>query len=94
MDTEFSIFAYFLFGFLGGLIGKAFSYFWKIEHENGGIKSNVYYAIGILLSGLMGGLLAIVIDKRIELSITVGIFTDLFYTVFLKKIKKFAEKII
>ena len=86
---------YFLAGFIGGLIGKAFAYFWKFENnESDIIHSNRYYAIGIFLSGLMGGLLAIVVDQRIEFAILVGIFTDIAYTIFIKRIKRFLDKLI
>lgn len=92
--TNFYI-KYFLFGFVGGFIGKAFSYFWKIEHkESEGVHTGKYYATGILLSGLMGGLLAIVVDQSVEFAILVGIFVDIAYTIFMKRIKDFLDKLI
>lgn len=96
IDTirEIPLITFFLFGFLGGLVGKAFVYFIKIENENASIRSGIYYAVGITLSGLMGGLLAIVIDKQIQFSIVVGIFTEFVYLLFLRKIRNFIDKII
>lgn len=77
---------YFFFGFIGGIVG----YLYYIYVSRDDTKNHLKYWIalyGLLVSGLMGGLLAIVFDKAIELSIVVGICNQLIYMAFIRAVK-------
>jgi hypothetical protein len=74
---------YFVFGFLGGIVG----YLWYWFTNRSDPKNHVHVIAGIygtLLSGLLGGLLAIVFDNRIEISIVVGLLNQLIYMALMK----------
>lgn len=74
---------YFFFGFLGGTIG--YLWYWFTNHTDP--KNHIHAIAGIygtLLSGLLGGLLAIVFDKAIEVSIVVGLLNQLIYMALMK----------
>jgi hypothetical protein len=77
---------YFVFGFLGGVVSYMV-YLWT-NHTNPknhiGIIAGIY---GVFLSGSLGGLLAIVFDKAIELSILVGLLNQIIYLAIIRSSK-------
>ena len=77
---------FFLFGFLGGVIGYAWYLYTNRDDPRNHLKL-VLALYGIFLSGCLGGLLAIVFDKAIELSIIVGLLNQLIYMAFMKSAK-------
>lgn len=82
---------FFFFGFLGGIISYAYYLFTSRndkEHLNG--LAGLY---GTFLSGCVGGLLAVVFDRAIELSILIGLLNQFIYMALLKSAKsgKFFE---
>ena len=77
---------FFLFGFAGGI----FSYLWYLKVEMNDPKNHMSIWAGIygtFLSGGIGGLLAIVFDKAIALSVLVGFLNQIIYMSFLKAAK-------
>lgn len=77
---------FFFFGFIGGIVGYAY-YLYTNRKDPRNHVSLVAGVIGIILSGSIGGLLAIVIDRRIELSIVVGLLNQLIYMALIKGAK-------
>ena len=77
---------FFVFGFLGGMVSYAWYLFVERNDPNNhmSIMAGIY---GIFLSGCVGGLLAIVIDKAIELSVLIGLLNQVVYMSFLKSAK-------
>jgi hypothetical protein len=77
---------FFVFGFIGGI----FSYMIYAFVERNDPKNHMSIWAGLygtFLSGGVGGLLAIVFDKAIELSILVGFLNQIIYMSFLKAAK-------
>ena len=81
MLDEFAI-----FGFIGGVIGYAwYSFTARNDPKN---HMNIFVGIyGTFLSGCLGSLLAIVFDRRIELSIIVGLTNQLLYLAITRAVK-------
>lgn len=78
---------FFFFGFLGGIIGYA-SYLLKVSKDKHQDKVEWITGIyGVFLSGCVGGLLAIVFDKAIEVSILVGLLNQVIYLALIKSAK-------
>lgn len=77
---------FFLFGFLAGIIGYAvYLYTNKDDPKNHvSVVSGLY---GTFLSGCVGGMLAIVFDNCIEVSIVVGFLNQIIYMALLKAAK-------
>lgn len=83
---------FFFFGFLGGIVSYAYYLFTNKSDPNNDI-SGIAGFYGTLLSGCVGGLLAIVFDRAIELSILIGLLNQIIYMTFIKSAKsgKFFE---
>lgn len=69
---------FFFFGFLGGAVGYAY-YIWATRNHPKATVSIPVVVYGLLVSGALGGLLAIVFDRSIELSILVGLLHQFVY---------------
>ncbi len=82
MIDEFAI-----FGFIGGIVGYAW-YLWSNRHDPQNHMSLVAGIYGVFLSGCLGALLAIVFDRKIELSIIVGLTNQLIYMIIIRSVKK------
>jgi len=81
---------FFFFGFLGGIVGYAY-YIFATRDLDGHLKNKGRFWItlyGILISGLLGGLLAIVFDRSIELAILVGLTHQIIYMTLIKGVAK------
>ncbi len=83
---------FFMVGFASAFIGYLY-YLYLFRHDP---KNQIGFLLGIygaFLSGCIGGMLAIVFDKALELSIVVGLFSQIIYMALLKSIrgKKFFE---
>lgn len=78
---------FFIFGFLGGIVSYAWYLFVERNDPSNhmGLGAGIY---GVFLSGCVGGLLAVIFDKAIELSILVGLFNQVIYMAFLKSAKR------
>lgn len=75
-----------VFGFLGGAIGYA----WYLFTARNDPKNHLHFFVGIygvFLSGCLGALLAIAVDKSIELSIVVGLVNQLLYMAIVRSVK-------
>ena len=69
---------YFIWGFISGFIG----YLYYLYSSRNDPDNHLHWMIGLygtILTGSLGGLLAIVIDRRIEISIIVGLTANLIY---------------
>ena len=77
---------FFVFGFAGGVISYAW-YLFVERNDPTNHMSLVAGMYGTFLSGCVGGLLAIVFDKAIELSIIIGLLNQVIYMAFLKSAK-------
>lgn len=77
---------FFIFGFVAGLAGYAYYSFTNRNDPRNhlGFKIGIY---GTFLSGCVGGLLAIVFDRDIRLSILVGLLNQLIYMALAKAAK-------
>jgi hypothetical protein len=69
---------FFVFGFIGGIVGYAYYIFAikdMIHH-----KTSFWFGMyGLIVSGMLGGLLAIVFDRSIELAILVGLLNQILF---------------
>ena len=77
---------FFVFGFLAGVVGYA----WYLYSSRNDPKNHLNWVIGVygtILSGAMGGLLAIVFDKNIGVSIVVGLLNQLIYMALIRSAK-------
>lgn len=77
---------FFVFGFLAGVVGYA----WYLYSSRNDPKNHLNWVIGAygtILSGAMGGLLAIVFDKNIGVSILVGLLNQLIYMALIRSAK-------
>ncbi len=77
---------FFVFGFLGGLVSYAWYLFTSRRDERNhlSILAGIY---GVFLSGCLGGLLAIAIDRSIEISIIVGLLNQILYISIIRSVK-------
>lgn len=74
------------FGFLGGAVGYA----WYLFTARNDPKNHLHWIVGIygvFLSGCLGALLAIAVDRSIELSIIVGLVNQLLYMAIVRSVK-------
>lgn len=78
---------FFFFGFIGGLVGHAY-YILSTRNMKNHIISFGVAAYGIIISGLLGGLLAIVFDRSLELSILVGLLNQILFLSIIKAVAK------
>ncbi len=77
---------FFLFGFVAGCVG--YLYYLYVEHNDP--KNHLKWVIGVygtILSGALGGLLAIVFDRNIAVSIVVGLLNQLIYMALVRSAK-------
>ncbi len=77
---------YFVFGFLAGIVGYLY-YLYASRHDP---KNHLNWVIGLygtVLSGALGGLLAIVFDRDIRISIIVGLLNQLIYMALIRSAK-------
>jgi len=77
---------FFFFGFIGGLV----SYAWYLFNARNDSKNHLGFwagICGVFLSGCLGGLLAIAIDRAIELSIIVGLVNQVLYLAIMRSVK-------
>ena len=77
---------FFIFGFVGGIIGYLY-YLFVSKNDDG---NHLNFAVGIygtFLSGCLGGLLAIVFDYSFGLSIIVGLLNQLIYMALIRSAK-------
>lgn len=77
---------FFFFGFMGGLV----SYAWYLFNARNDSKNHLGFAAGIygvFLSGCLGGLLAIAVDRAIEISIIVGLVNQVLYLAIIRSVK-------
>lgn len=77
---------YFFWGFIGGLV----SYAWYLLNSRKDPKnhlSKIAGIYGVILSGCMGGLLAIAADHTITLSIIVGLTNQFVYLAIIRSVK-------
>lgn len=78
---------FFFFGFIGGIVSYAYYLFLNRNEKTNqsmGLMIGIY---GTLLSGCIGGLLAVVFDRAIELSIIVGLLNQIIYMALVKSAK-------
>lgn len=81
-----SIDDFFMFGFIAGCVG----YLYYIYSERNDPKNHLKWVIGLygtILSGALGGLLAIVFDRNIAVSILVGLLNQLIYMALVRSAK-------
>lgn len=77
---------FFFFGFVAGVVGYAYYLF----VEKNDAKNHLHWIIGLygaILSGSLGGLLAIVFDRNIAISILVGLLNQLIYMGLVRSVK-------
>lgn len=77
---------FFFFGFVAGVVGYAYYLF----VEKNDPKNHLHWLIGFygaILSGSLGGLLAIVFDRNIGISILVGLMNQLIYMGLVRSVK-------
>lgn len=77
---------FFIFGAIGGIVGYA----WYLLSARNDPKNHLSIAIGIygtILSGALGGLLAIVFDRNIAVSIIVGLLNQIIYMALVRSAK-------
>lgn len=77
---------FFFFGFAGGLV----SYAWYLFNARNDSRNHLGWLAGlygVFLSGCLGGLLAIAIDRAIELSIVVGLVNQVLYLAIVRSVK-------
>lgn len=74
---------FFIFGFLSGMVGYLYYLYTNYDDPKNHLKLIVGF-YGMLLSGSLGGLLAIVFDRSIEVSIIVGLLNQLIYMALVK----------
>lgn len=74
---------FFVAGFIGGFVGFLAYHYTNQNNPKNHIRffSGLY---GAFLSGCVGGLLAVVFDRSIELAIMVGLFEQFIYLAVLK----------
>lgn len=74
---------FFVAGFIGGFIGFLAYHYTNLNNPNNHIRlfSGMY---GAFLSGCVGGLLAVVFDRSIELAILVGLLEQFIYLAVVK----------
>lgn len=74
------------FGFLGGMVGYAWYLFTnRYDPKN---HMNVFVGIyGVLLSGCLGALLAVAVDRSIALSVIVGLVNQVLYIAIIRSVK-------
>lgn len=77
---------FFCFGFLGGVIGYLY-YRFTSKSDDGNHLNLLIGLYGTILSGSLGGLLAIVFDKDIRLSIVVGLLNQMIYMALVRSAK-------
>ncbi len=77
---------FFIFGFAAGVVGYLYYVYTNKDDPKNHVKLIVGF-YGMLLSGCLGGLLAIVFDRSIELSIIVGLLNQLIYMALVKSAK-------
>ena len=77
---------FFVFGFLSGVVGYAY-YLYTNKDDPKNHISFIAGFYGLFLSGCTGGLLAIVFDKSIEVSIIVGLLNQLVFMAMVKAAK-------
>lgn len=77
---------FFFFGFAAGMVGYAWYWFTNRDDKKNHV-SVVAGFYGVFLSGCVGGLLAIVFDRNIGLSILIGLLNQLIYMGMLKAAK-------
>lgn len=78
---------FFAFGFVGGLVGYAW-YWWStrsMKNHSVSVWAGIY---GLIVSGALGGLLAIVFDRSLELSLLVGLTNQLVFLAITKAVAK------
>ena len=73
---------FFIFGFLGGVVSYAY-YLFTTKNDPKNHLNGFAGLYGTFLSGCVGGLLAVVFDRAIELSILVGLLNQIIYMAFL-----------
>lgn len=75
-----------IFGFLGGMVGYAWYLFTNRKDPKN--HMNVFVGIyGVFLSGCLGALLAIAVDRSIALSIVVGLVNQVLYIAIVRSVK-------
>ena len=77
---------FFVFGFIAGCVG----YLYYIYIERNDPKNHLKWVIGAygtILSGALGGLLAIVFDRNLAVSIVVGLLNQLIYMALVRSAK-------
>ena len=77
---------YFFFGFFAGIIGYLY-YLFTNRHDPKNHLNFIAGFYGMILSGALGGMLAIVFDRSYEVSILVGLLNQLIYMALLRSIK-------
>jgi hypothetical protein len=77
---------FFMFGFMGGVVGYLY-YLLTARHDKNNHLSFLIGIYGTILSGALGGLLAIVFDRDIRLSIIVGLLNQLLYMAMVRSAK-------
>lgn len=77
---------FFFFGFAGGFVSYAWYLFTSHNdpHNHIGFWAGIY---GVFLSGCLGGLMAIAVDRAIELSIIVGLVNQVLYLAIVRSVK-------
>lgn len=78
---------FFIFGFIGGIVGQAW-YIFATRTMKNHIISIWAIIYGLIISGMLGGLLAIVFDRSLELSILVGLTNQLIFLAMIKSVMK------
>ena len=78
---------FFFFGFMGGIV----SYAWYLfASQNEKQQNHIGFWVGLygsFLSGCLGGLLAVAIDRAIEISSIVGLVNQVLYLAIIKSVK-------
>lgn len=77
---------FFFFGFVAGMVGYLY-YLYTSRNDPKNHVSLVAGFYGTILSGALGGLLAIVFDRSYEVSIIVGLLNQLIYMALLQSAK-------
>lgn len=77
---------FFMFGFMSGTVGYLW-YLYTSRNDKGNHLSWLIGLYGTVLSGLLGGLLAIVFDRDIRLSIIIGLLNQLIYMALVRSAK-------
>lgn len=81
MDVAFPLRALLVFiiaGMAGGAIGRAYDVY-RLYRVGDPVRWG-YHIVGLVITGLMGGMMAIIVDRDYRVALAAGLCTDLVYS--------------